>query len=649
MSKPFDRRHPATGYLSGLLLACAVAATGASSLGGCSSALAGGNDKSSPRYAEMLIANTVLAGNFNGSLMHETTVPGGVKELTRVDSPGPLAAADDQAIVPVQPGATTQGAAAPAAAVPAAPQPGVSAVTTQNVATTQANDVGNAAAALNEPEPTLDLSLQDAIARALKNALAIRVEAYNPAIRETQIIQAESVFDPVIFAQTQWQRTNQGVLFPGSGNIGNTVQNQIGIRQLLPSGATAELTYNSTFREFDIDANNVNPALRNSYNNGPGITVTQPLLRGFGEDVTKANIYLAQADRKISLATFRRQVITTVADVEAAYMNLVLARTSLNIQERLLLATIDTKQRVDARKDIDADAVAVSQSRAAVELRRADVIRARVNLRNQSDTLKALINDPELNIRENGLINPTDRPTAEPIVVSTADAIETALHQRTELQEARLQVERANIVVRVAKNELLPKLDLTFGIQNNTLESGFDRAFNSSFHSGEFLEFNAGIRLEFPIGNRGPEALLEQRKRERNQALTQIVRIAQTVVQDVKQQLRDMLSSYVEIQAREAARILAAQELQAITQKELIVPLSPEFLQLKLDSQSRLANAELNLIQSLVNYNIAIMRFEQAKGTLLEFDRITLDRAPTAKYSDDASRIRFMGKTFSAW
>jgi outer membrane protein TolC len=454
------------------------------------------------------------------------------------------------------------------------------------------------------------------------------------------------VFDPVFFAESQFQRTDQPVLIPGAGSNGHSVQSQLGIRQLLPTGTTAEFSYGSTYRTFDSTLDNTTATFRNSYSNVLGVTVTQPLLRGFGADVTQANIYLAQKDRQISLATFRKQVITTVADVEAAYMNLILARTSLDIQTRLLNATIVTDKRVQERKDIDADAVALSQSAAAVEARRAEVIRARVQLRNSSDTLKALINDPEMSIRDNGLINPTDRPTAEQILVSTADAIETALHQRTELQEARLNVEKANIVVRVAKNELLPKLDLTFGVQSASLDRRFESAFGSTFTPGEFLDFSAGIRLEIPIGNRGAEALLGQRKKERDQALTQIVRIAQVVVQDVKQQLRDMLASYVEIHARERARIRAAEELQAITQKEQIVALSPEFLQLKLDSQSRLANAELNLIQSLVNYNIAIMRFEQAKGTLLEFNRISLDRAPQARYSDDLGRIRFMGETY---
>jgi hypothetical protein len=52
------------------------------------------------------------------------------------------------------------------------------------------------------------------------------------------------------------------------------------------------------------------------------------------------------------------------------------------------------------------------------------------------------------------------------------------------------------------------------------------------------------------------------------------------------------------------------------------------------------------LIQAMVNYNLAIMRLEQAKGTLLEFDRISLDRAPITRNGEDVGRIRFLGQTF---
>mgnify|MGYP007030175220 CR=1 FL=1 len=43
--------------------------------------------------------------------------------------------------------------------------------------------------------------------------------------------------------------------------------------------------------------------------------------------------------------------------------------------------------------------------------------------------------------------------------------------------------------------------------------------------------------------------------------------------------------------------------------------------------------------------NLAIMRLEQAKGTLLEFNRISLDHPPAPEESDVLSKLRILGST----
>lgn len=610
---------------------------------GCSSPLTSGERSQASADANAVIAKAVLDAAARGDLSHEPTIPQEVQELTMVDAAGPVTSSDN-AVTPADAKATTTSSASPQAATSseAATQPGESGVYAPNL-------IGLEDARLRQAEPIFDLSLQDCIARACHNNLAIKVEAYNPAIKESLIIQAEAAFDPILFGSVNAAQTDEPALIPNNGLNGWSVQNQIGIKQTLSSGAVAQTSIGQNYRwliPYPKDPNNPYVAnFQRSWTDNLNFTVTQPLARGFGTAVNEAQIYLAQRDRRISQATFRRQVITSLGDTEAAYHNLVQARTMVDIQQRLLNATELTFLRVWARKDIDADKIAVSQSIAAVEARRAELIRARANLRSQSDILKGLLNDPEINIRSNVLINPTDRPTSELVLVSTAEAIQTALQQRTELQEARLQLERADIIITVAKNNLLPKVDLTLGIQTNSLQDDYLNAFGRTF-SGQYIDYNAGIRIEVPIGNRAAEAELVQYKHQRAQALTQMAKIAEDVVQDVKKQLRDLLTYHAEIQARERARISAAEELLAISQKENIEPLTPTFLQLKLDSQTRLAQAEQALITALVNYNIAMMRFEQSKGTLLEYNRVSLDRYPVSRYQDDAHKIRFMGETY---
>src|SRR5690606_33935326 len=127
-------------------------------------------------------------------------------------------------------------------------------------------------------------------------------------------------------------------------------------------------------------------------------SITQPLLRNFGSDVTLAEIELASNNRDRSVETLRITLLDTALETERAFWNLVLARQQLLIQTRLLERTIADRDQIKARVNYDASPVRITEANSFVERRRADVIRARQAVRVASDTLKRLINDPELSV-----------------------------------------------------------------------------------------------------------------------------------------------------------------------------------------------------------------------------------------------------------
>jgi outer membrane protein TolC len=258
--------------------------------------------------------------------------------------------------------------------------------------------------------------------------------------------------------------------------------------------------------------------------------------------------------------------------------------------------------------------------------------------------LKVLINDPALDIRGNLLINPTDRPVAEPIALNVAEQIDIALRQRSELQEARLNIEKADITIDVAKNDLLPRFDVTLSTQSTGQDNSFDTAFKNTIDAQKYIDYSAGLKFEIPLGNRQAEAVVKQRNLERRQALTQMLAVAQSVMFDVRNQLRELLTTYQLIQARSSARQAASDQLAALqSRQEIGEKLTPEFLEVRLTAQQTYASAELDELQAMINYNLAIERLEVAKGTLLEYNRVSLAPPPT---DPDFGRIRFLGETY---
>ncbi|HMD53633.1 MAG TPA: TolC family protein, partial [Phycisphaerae bacterium] len=363
-------------------------------IAGCESPLSDDDQKSWDMYAQSVLAHQIADGQINSVQQNTSPVDQGVHEYTGADS----AAAGAHAIVPA----------------------GETSITADEAQETDA-ELGVHAAALDQPEPTVSLSLQDVIALTLAHSLAIKVQAYNPAINETQVIQAEAAFDPSFFGSTAVAQTNTPEIYnnahvPGIAQTKQlTWDNQLGVNQNLPWGGSAQFTGTNLFTD-QAQSPGFQPEINPSNASALGVAITQPLLQGYGSDVVRAGIYVAEVNQNISLSQFRDQVQTIVENVEVDYYQLVEAKSELDIQQQLLQITRATLDQIKKRGTFDATSIQVAQAQNALDLSRASVVAAQAALRTASDNLKGLINDPELDLSGNILILPSDQPITEPIM-----------------------------------------------------------------------------------------------------------------------------------------------------------------------------------------------------------------------------------------
>jgi outer membrane protein TolC len=140
--------------------------------------------------------------------------------------------------------------------------------------------------------------------------------------------------------------------------------------------------------------------------------------------------------------------------------------------------------------------------------------------------------------------------------------------------------------------------------------------------------YGAGFQFEVPLGNREARAIFRRSVLQRQQAIDQYRALTQQVALDVKQALNAVYASWDLMIATRKAVFAAADALRAIQQREESERLTPEFVQLKLDQQQRLAESERSAAEAVANYNIAIARLERAKGTLLRYNNIMLEEDP---------------------
>ncbi len=464
----------------------------------------------------------------------------------------------------------------------------------------------------------VELSLDEAVLIALANNIDIRVVSYSPGISRQEVIQAAAAFDYVTFASYSLVRQDLRINFFGTRNL-RTNEFQAGVRQTTVTGAEVALTNTLTWvrdHSFSRTSPNFEPDMT--------LSLTQPLLRGGGRERNLASLRIARINNKVDNVAFRQQVEQTVTDVITTYWLLVQARLDLAIQQDLLDKTDVTYQRVLQRRFRDAAAVEIKQSEAAVETRRAALIRAHKNIVDVQDALGRLLSDETINSVANVEIIPTTPLSTELVALDVTDQLVTALEHSPVLAQARLAIQAADISVRVARNEQLPKLDfvgsvgLTSG--GTTLHEAKARQWN-----GDFFNYEVGFQMEYPIGNRQRKAQLRQRQYERLQATAQLQRTADDVAIEVREQIRQIGAAHKEILAQQKAVAANFDQLQALEDTERIRgELTPEFLRVKLGAQESLAAARRAELQSIIDYNVALVELDQVTGAVLALRRVQM-------------------------
>lgn len=464
------------------------------------------------------------------------------------------------------------------------------------------------------------LSLDDAIRLALLNSLDIRVVSFQPAISRQDMVKAAAEFDYVVFGTLSHTRTDERSDSGFAASKSRDIPGEVGVRTRTTIGTELELKYALT-RSSD---NSLFTAPDPRYESMLSLQLTQPLLRGGGRDFNLAGLRLARLGYAASLAGFREQVEKIVTEVQIAYWTLVQTQRDLQIQQLLLDKTIETRDRVRKRREIDATDVEVKQTEAAAETRRAVLVRARKIVFDVQDRLARLLADPRLGLSGRYRIQPVTTPVDRKVTIDPSDQLVSALEHSPVLAQARLAIAAADVNVQVARNGTLPVLNFAASTSIQGMTDVPGRAMGEMI-TFDFLSHSVGLLFEYPLGNRGPEAELRKRTFERLQAVSQLQNLADQLALGVNETIRQIETTLEEVKAQRAAVEASRVQLLALEDTEKIRGrLTPEFLQVKLQAQESLAAAARAEIQAVVSYNNALADLARITGTTLQRRNIQL-------------------------
>jgi len=475
--------------------------------------------------------------------------------------------------------------------------------------------------------PTLELSLEETVKRALENNVDIAVERHRPQSSAETVREAQAAYEPLLFSTiTQRSQTDPARnVFAGAQEVNtDTTTYNFGLRQYLPTGADLQVDFNNNRSDTNSIFTTFNPSFGSTFN----FDLIQPLLRNFAIDFSRQQIKVAKKNREISDVQFRQTVVNTVANVRHLYYDLIYAIDNLEAQRKSLalaqklLDENQIKVRVGTMAPLD-----VVEAEAEVAGREETVIVAEAAVADAEDVLKRAVfaqNDPEM---WSTRIVPTDRPTAEAMQVDTPVAIQRALENRTDIVAARKGLENAEIVVKFNRNQALPAVDLVASYGSNgiggtliereglggdiirTVPGGYGDAISSVF-GRDFPTWTLGVNISYPVFNRAGAAAAARARVSRDQTLASLRRLEMQVTAEVRSASRAVDTNFKRVESTRAARVFQERRLDA-EEKRFAAGMSTNFFVTQ--AQRDLAVAEVAELRAIAEYRKSLVDFERVQ------------------------------------
>ncbi len=465
----------------------------------------------------------------------------------------------------------------------------------------------------------LRIGLVDCIAYALKNNSEILIKRIEPKIKEDDVKIAKADFEPTFNSEYTVHDKNEV-----SSNVlqGADIYNSQDMRfNADVSGKLVTGTeYKMEFLNQRYKSDSVYQVYNPYYTAEPKITITQPLFRNFGILVNKADIIVAQNNRLQSSASFKGTVMDTISKSKTAYYNYIfylesyaIARLSLERAQHLLEIN-----RARYQKGL-VSSVDLLETEAAVAQREKAVLAAETQMKKAEDDLKLitnLVDDPEV---WNAKLELIDKPEFKVEEADLLQSLKSAFEYRPDYYSAKIDLKSRDIKIATSKNALLPTVDLIGSFGLNGLGKDYQDALEKV--NSDYTDWSVGVKFSLPWGS-GDRAKYDQRKLEKAQALLSFRRLEQNIILEIRDKVRLVKARKQHVDVAKLSKQKETENYEAQQERYAAGQISTHDM---LDYQDKLAQAELDYVNALIEYNIALINLDKSQGLTLAKNDIKLE------------------------
>lgn len=480
----------------------------------------------------------------------------------------------------------------------------------------------------------LTLGLRDAILLTLENNSNIYIDETQIESQKFALLGQFSLFDPLLQSSINVSRYSSPTYsqLQGVGVTGNTTLNslsqigQVSYTQTFTPGTNIIASLSSNKVSTNSSYDYFNPYFSSIFS----FTFTQPLLRGAGRFANTALIRIARRSVDQSRSMFEAEVNDAILQVVSQYWLAVQARGALDVQQESQKLAEASYQRDKRSLELGAlPPLDIYRSESEVAARKVGVIQARYALDQAEEALRLTIgadrdssvHSLELNLTEKPL------PTGELEAIDASTALTQALSQRPELEAVKDSLANDQTSIRLAHNQLEPNLQLQGFYQSSGLggnqfnittgqliaPGGFGSSMSQLFGFG-FPGYGASLTLTLPVKNHTGQAALGSALVSRTRDLNTGGQIREQITREVHDAVAQLEEARMALAAGTTSYDLAEKTLSSEQRK---FELGAETNFFVLDAQTRLAQAELTLLQTQVNYRLALAAVGHSTGDLL--------------------------------
>lgn len=534
-----------------------------------------------------------------------------------------------------------------------------------------------------------DLTLEQAIQIALANSHIIRSSgqflspanpllnnpefvpsSLDPAIQESGVLfgqrgieAALSEFDAQFTTTMVWGRDEQiqnssfgtGVT-PGNTLVQETGNFSSGLTKRLATGGVIGVTHDWNYT--GSNTNEFVPGARlfpSAYTGRLRVEARQPLWAGSGVKYTRIagpvteqiegvtgvqqGVVIARINNDIELTEFEGAIRDLLRDVELLYWQLYIAYQTFDSEMRLLSEAVAAYRNIRTLISSDspfADALAESDATELLFQVQARVDLARDNLYDIEAQLRRILG---LGVNDGRVIRPLDEPTIAEFVPDWQVMLSEAYARRVELRRHKWNIKQLELQLLAAEHLVKPRLDLVAAYQVNAFgddllgdtrdgitQAGLGDAY-ATLTRGDQTGWNVGFEFSVPLGLRFAHTQVKNLEFRLAKAHAALAEAEKEVSHELADTFRELDRSYLQMQNNLNRKRAAARRVSVIEALRLREPDRYSEMAI-LEARDQLNRIEQSYLQSVIDYNLALMEVHYRGGTLLALNNVHLNEGP---------------------